>query len=64
MKRFRHSGKYYLKKIKNGKLKPKEVADVLNVSVDTVNSAYSDYTKKQNPFNEKSFEYKKLLLKL
>ena len=45
-------------------MNPKEVADILNVSVDAVNCAYSDYIKKQNPFNEKNFEYKKTIVEI
>ena len=40
------------------KLTNQQVADILNVTVNTVNSEYNDYIEKQNPFNmEASLAY-------
>ena len=44
MKIFKHNGQYYLKKMQNGELTNQQVADILNVTVNTVNSEYNDYS--------------------
>lgn len=64
MKIFKHKGQYYLKKIQNGELTVQQVADMLNVTVDTINSAYNDYIKEQNPFKKTTFEYKNALIQI
>ena len=64
MKIFKHKGQYYLKKIQNGELTVQQVADTLNVTVDTVNSAYTDYIKGQNPFKKTTFEFKNTLIQI
>lgn len=58
MKNFRHTGRYYLKKIKDGQLTNQQVADILNTTLETVDSAYDEYCKDQNPFKKRSFEFK------
>lgn len=58
MKINRHTGRYYLKKIKDGQLTNQQVADILNTTLEIVDSAYDEYCKDQNPFKERSFEYK------
>lgn len=64
MKIFKHNGQYYLKKMQNGELTNQQVADILNVTVNTVNSEYNDYIEKQNPFKKKSFEYKNAIIQI
>lgn len=58
MRMFRHTGKYYLKKIEIGELTNQQVASILNTTVDIVNSAYSQYCTEKNPFQKKSFDHK------
>lgn len=58
MKLFKHTRKYYLKKIQNGKLTNQQVADIVNTTVDIVDSAYTKYLKEQNPFLRKSSNFK------
>lgn len=58
MKRIRHTGRYYLKKIEAEQLSNQQVADILNTTVDIVDSAYDEFCKEQNPFKRKSFEFK------
>lgn len=64
MKIFKHTGRYYLKKIKKGYLTNQQVADILNTTVDIVNSAYDDYCKEQNPFSKKSFDFKNAAIQI
>ena len=64
MKIFKHNGQYYLKKMQKGELTNQQVADILNVTVNTVNSEYNDYIEKQNPFKKKSFEYKNAIIQI
>lgn len=64
MKIFKHNGQYYLKKMQNGELTNQQVADILNVTVNTVNSEYNDYIEKQNPFKRKVLNIKMQLFKL
>lgn len=64
MKIFKHTGRYYLKKIEKGYLSKKQVADTLNTTIDIVNSAYDDYCKQQNPFSKKSFEFKNAAIQI
>lgn len=53
---FKHIGTYYLKKIQKGQLTTQQVADILNTTIDAVDSAYRDYCKKQDLFKRKSID--------
>lgn len=64
MKIFKHTGRYYLKKIQKGYLTKHQVADILNTNIDNVNFAYDDYCKEQNPFKEISFDFKKAVIQI
>lgn len=64
MKIFNHTGRYYLKKIHKGQLTPHQVADILDTTVETVNSAYNDYCQEQNPFRKKNFELKNATIEI
>lgn len=64
MKIFKHRGRYYLKKIQNGRLTTQQVADILNTTIDIVNSAYDDYCKEQNPFKKISFDFKNATIQI
>lgn len=61
---FKHKGQYYLKKIQKKELTIQQVADILNVSFDTVNTAYFAYIEEHNPFKKKSFEYKSAIIQI
>lgn len=61
---FRRTGRYYLKKIKDGQLTNQQVADILNTTLETVDSAYDEYCKDQNPFKKKSFEVKSTAIQI
>lgn len=52
MKIFKHTGRYYLKKIQKGYLTTHQVAEILNTTIDIVNSAYDDYCKEQTPLRK------------
>lgn len=64
MKIFKHTGRYYLKKIQKGYLTTNQVADILNTTIDIVDSAYDDYCKEQNPFKKKSFDFKNAVIQI
>lgn len=64
MKIFKHTGRYYLKKIQKGYLTTHQVADILNISIDIVNSAYGDYCKERNPFKKRSFDFKNAAIQI
>ena len=64
MKIFKHTGRYYLKKIQKGYLTTHQVADILNTTIDIVNSAYDDYCKEQNPFKKRSFDFKNAAIQI
>lgn len=64
MKFFRHTGQYYLKKIKDGQLTNQQVAEILNTTLEIVDSAYDEYCKDQNPFKKKSFEFKSTAIQI
>lgn len=64
MKIFKHTGRYYLKKIQKGYLTTQQVADILNTTIDIVNSAYDDYCKEQNPFKKRSFDFKNAVIQI
>lgn len=64
MKILKHTGRYYLKKIQKGYLTTNQVADILNTTIDIVDSAYDDYCKEQNPFKKKSFDFKNAVIQI
>lgn len=64
MKIFKYSGRYYLKKIQKGYLTTHQVADILNTTIEIVNSAYDDFCKEQNPFKKISFEFKNATIQI
>lgn len=64
MKFFKHTGRYYLKKIQKGYLTTYQVADILNTTIDIVNSAYDDYCEEQNPFKKRSFDFKNAAIQI
>ncbi len=64
MKIFKHTGRYYLKKIQKGHLTTNQVADILNTTIEIVNSAYDDYCKEQNPFKKISFDFKNATIQI
>ncbi len=64
MKIFKHTNRYYLKKIYEGDLTTHQVANILNTTIDNVNSAYKDYCQEQNPFTKRSFEFKKTVIEI
>lgn len=64
MKIFKHTGRYYLKKIHKGQLTPRQVADILDTTFQTVDSAYNDYCQEQNPFRKKNFELKNAAIQI
>lgn len=64
MKIFKHTSRYYLKKIQKGYLTTHQVADILNTTIDIVDSAYDDYCKKQNPFKKRSFDFKNAVIQI
>lgn len=64
MKIFNHTGRYYLKKIHKGQLTSRQVADILDTTVETVDSAYNDYCQEQNPFRKKNFELKNAAIQI
>ena len=64
MKIFKHTGRYYLKKIHKGQLTTRQVADILNTTLETVDSAYSDYCQEQNPFKKKNYELKNTAIQI
>lgn len=58
MRIFKHTGQYYLEKIYSGDLTTDQVADILNIPLDVVDSAYIDYYQGKNPFKKKNHELK------
>lgn len=56
MKIFRHTDKYYLKKIEKGQLTVQQVADILNITIDATDSAYKKYCDKKNPFKKRKID--------
>lgn len=64
MKFPRHTGRYYLKKIQKGYMTTYQVANILNTSIDVVNSAYEEYCKEQNPFKKVSFDFKNAAIQI
>lgn len=64
MKTFKHTGRYYLKKIYKGQLTTCQVADILNTTLETVDCAYSDYCQEQNPFKKKNYELKSTAIQI
>ncbi len=64
MKIFKHTGRYYLKKIQKGYLTTHQVAEILNTTIDIVNSAYDDYCKEQNPFKKRNFDFKNAVIQI
>ncbi len=64
MKIFKHTGRYYLKKIQKGYLTTHQVAEILNTTIDIVNSAYADYCKEQNPFKKRNFDFKNAVIQI
>lgn len=41
-----------------------QVAEILNTSIDVVNSAYEEYCKEQNPFKKTSFDFKNAAIQI
>lgn len=64
MRFFKHRGRYYLKKIQKGYMTTFQVAEILNTSIDIVNSAYEEYCKEQNPFKKTSFDFKNAVIQI
>ena len=64
MKIFKHTGRYYLKKIRKGQLTTHQVAEILDTTFEIVDSAYSDYCQKQNPFKKKNYELKNTVIQI